>query len=179
MLASWLACKQGKLLGILHPCDDSRDSIRRFDGMMLSFKGTHPAARSIGEGMIAFKIEIDGEEVVTAGFDDWSILALHVNASRGDPISAFARAREDEVRFSVGGLSGRDDAGAAHHVRWKERLLEIGSQVTVKVVDTDRPDFPLNRYRSDANIQESPFTDEELKEMRWQDYLELKKEFEG
>lgn len=129
--------------------------------------------------MIAFKVEINGEELVTAGFEDWSILALHVNACRGDASSAFARAREDEVRFSVGGLSERDDAGVAHHVRWKESMLAVGSKVTVTVVEADRPDLPLNRYRSDAKIQESPFTAEELKEMRWQDYLELKTEFEG
>ena len=48
----------------------------------------------------------------------------------------------------------------------------------VTVVDTDHPDPPTKRYRSDKEVQENPFTEEELKEMRRQDYLELKKEFE-
>ena len=132
-----------------------------------------------GESMLAFKVEIDGEEVVTAGFEDWSILALHINASRGSPSAPFESARSDEADFSVGGLSESDPAGVSHHVRWKEKALSIGSRVTVTVVDTDCPDQPIKRYRSDAKIQESPFTKEEMKEMRWQDYLELKKEFEG
>jgi len=129
--------------------------------------------------MLAFKIEIDGGEFATAGFDDWSILALHVNASRGNPTAPFESARYDEARFSVGGLSGSDTDGVSHHVRWKDRVLPIGSQVKVTVVETDQPDLPLKRYRSDAKIQENPFTEEEMKEMRWKDYLDLKKEFEG
>lgn len=129
--------------------------------------------------MLAFKIEIDDEEFVTAGFEDWSILALHVNASRGDPTAHFESARYDEARFSVGGLSERDTDGVSHHVRWKNRVLPVGSQVKVTVVETGQPDLPLKRYRSDAKIQENPFTEEEMKEMRWKEYLELKKEFEG
>jgi len=129
--------------------------------------------------MLAFKVEIDGEELATAGFEDWSILALHVNASRGSPTAPFESARYDEAHFSVGGLSESDANGVSHHVRWKEKVLTIGSQVKVTVVETDQPDFPLKRYRSDARIQENPFTEEEMREMRWRDYLELKKEFEG
>jgi len=34
------------------------------------------------------------------------------------------------------------------------------------------------QHISDKAVQENPFTEEELKEMRRQDYLELKKEFE-
>ena len=128
--------------------------------------------------MLAFKIEIDGEEVATAGFEDWSILALHVNASRGNQTAAFDSARNDEAHFSVGGLSESDSTGFSHHVRWKEKELSIGSRVIVTVVDVENPDAPIKRYRSDAKVQECPFTDDEMKEMRRKDYLELKKEFE-
>ena len=69
--------------------------------------------------------------------------------------------------------------GAAYHVRWSGRDLTVGSMVTLSVVNTDRPDPPIKRFRSDKDVQESAFTDEELKEMRRQDYLELKKEFGG
>lgn len=129
--------------------------------------------------MLAFKIEIDGEDFVTAGFDDWSILSLHVNASRGSPSAPFESARYNEARFSVGGLSETDTEGVSHHVRWKDKVLPIGSRVTVTVVEVDHPDLPLKRYRSDAKVQENPFTEEEIREMRWRDYLDLKKEFDG
>ena len=129
--------------------------------------------------MLAFKVEIDGNEVVTAGFEDWSILALHINASRGNSTAPFDSARNDEAHFSVGGLSETDSTGVSHHVRWKERTLSIGSRVTVTVVEVENPDIPVKRYRSDAKVQENPFTEDEMKEMRLRDYLDLKKEFEG
>jgi len=68
--------------------------------------------------------------------------------------------------------------GVAYHVRWRGRDLTVGSRVTVSIVDTGHPDPPVKRYRSDKEVQESSFTEEELKEMRRQDYLELKKEFD-
>lgn len=129
--------------------------------------------------MLAFKIEIDGEDFLIAGFEDWSILSLHVNASRGSPTAPFESTRFDEARFSVGGLSESNAHGISHHVRWKEKALPIGSRVTVTVVESDHPDVPLKRYRSDAKVQESPFTEDEIREMRWKDYLNLKKEFDG
>ena len=51
--------------------------------------------------------------------------------------------------------------------------------MTMKVVDTEAVDSPVKRYRSDAKVQESPFTEEEMRDMRYKDYLSLKAEFEG
>lgn len=121
--------------------------------------------------MLAFQIEIDGVPVVVAGVPDWGILALHVNASRGDPKAKALSARADDIGFSVGGLSERSVDGEAHHFRWKRQPLSVGSRVVVTVVETETPDPPLKRYRSDSKVQECPFDDEELREMRWQDYL--------
>jgi hypothetical protein len=47
------------------------------------------------------------------------------------------------------------------------------------VVDTLEVDEPKNRYRSDAEHQENPFTEEEWRDMRYKDYLQLKAEFEA
>ena len=86
--------------------------------------------------------------------------------------------RASHLDLFVGGLSERDALGVAYHVRWRGRDLTVGSRVTVSIVDTGHPDPPVKRYRSDKEVQESSFTEEELKEMRRQDYLELKKEFD-
>ena len=128
--------------------------------------------------MLAFQVEIDGLPVVVAGAPDWSILTLHVNAARGEPKAKATSARSDNIDFSVGGLSERTTDGEAHHFRWKPQSLGVGSRVVVTVVETETPDPPIKRYRSDSTVQECPFTDEELREMRWQDYLALKKEFQ-
>jgi len=129
--------------------------------------------------MIAFQVEIDGERVAVAGVDDWSILAMHITGSRGDPTAAFGSFRADRVGYSVGGLSKPDAQGVCHHFRWKDRDLSVGSKVVLTIVDVETPDPPIKRYRSDAEIQESAFTEEEMRAHRYQDYLDLKREFEG
>ena len=120
-----------------------------------------------------------GSPIVLAGVEDWSILALHMTGSRSKDTDQVEKSDADEVRFSVGGLSRPDTSGVRHHFRWKEEDLRIGSKVLVTVVETGQPDPPAKRYRSDKEIQENPFTDAELREMRRQDYVALKKEFEG
>jgi hypothetical protein len=129
--------------------------------------------------MLAFEVEIDGKPIVLAGIEDWSILALHITGSRSKDTDQVEKALADEVRFSVSGLSRPDASGVRHHFRWGNADLRFGSKVLVTVVETERPDPPAKRYRSDKEIQENPFTEEELREMRRQDYVTLKKEFEG
>ena len=57
--------------------------------------------------------------------------------------------------------------------------LAVGDKVEIEVVETIEIDQPKKRFRSDHEVQEDPFTEEEAREMRYQDYLELKKEFEN
>ena len=125
--------------------------------------------------MLAFRVEIDGERPLVAGVDDWSILALHVNAVRADK----GGSAEDELFFSVGGLTTENSEGVSHHFRWPRVPLKIGSTVIVTLTETNSADTVAKRYRSDKEVQEDPFTEEEAREMRRQDYLVLKKEFEG
>ena len=127
--------------------------------------------------MIALKVEIDGAHEVVAGVEDWSLLTLHINAMRGDATAPVESARVDDLRFGVTGLSLEDSSGIAHHFRWADKSLKVGSKVVVTIVETDRPNSPLRRYRSDKQVQESPFTDEEWRELRRKDYEALKKEF--
>lgn len=129
--------------------------------------------------MLALQVEIDGEPAVVAGVADWSVLALHITGSRGDPSAPVESARADDVRYSVGGLTQPNSEGVCHHFRWGDKHLAVGSKVVVIVVDVKTPDAPIKRYRSDAQVQEPPFTEEEARELRYQDYLQFKKEFEG
>ncbi|MCF1458541.1 MAG: hypothetical protein LPH21_13565 [Shewanella sp.] len=125
--------------------------------------------------MIALKIIVNGKYCATAGQEDWSVLASHVSATRPPP----DKDGEETIRFSVGGLSQFNEEGIAHHFRWKEINLEPGDKVEVEVTETAEVDPPVKRYRSDSEVQEDPFTEEEMREMRYQDYLELRKEFEN
>jgi hypothetical protein len=68
--------------------------------------------------------------------------------------------------------------GFCQHFRWKDQTLDIGDRLEIEILDTNEIDPPTKRFRSDHEIQESPFTEEEARDLRYQDYIELKKEFE-
>jgi hypothetical protein len=124
--------------------------------------------------MIAYKIKVNGKHIVTCGQEDWSILFAHLTARRENG----EREIEEFLRLSLGGLSEENDQGIYEHFRWSELALELGDKIEIEIVDVQEIDLPKKRYRSDKEVQENPFTDEEWKELRYQDYLELKKEFE-
>jgi hypothetical protein len=121
--------------------------------------------------VLAFRVEVDGEELAVAGVEDWAVLALHITASRSSPTE------HGRSHVSIGGLALPGEAPGHHHFRWKEKDLETGARVVVTLLDTDTPTAPVKRFRSDAEVQEDAFTEEEAREMRLKDYLELKKEF--
>ena len=125
--------------------------------------------------MIALKIRLNGDYVLVAGQPDMSILSSHITVSRGNT----ERGADDYIRLAAHGLSHDTDKGYPEHFRWKEHQLEVGDLVEIEVVETEQIDSPVKRYRSDREVQENPFTKEEIREMRYETYLELKEEFEG
>jgi hypothetical protein len=129
--------------------------------------------------MLALQIEVDGNPYLTASTEDWALLCLTVAARRGEAASPTQSLRADRIDLSVGGRSQSNEQGISQFLRWGGLDLTVGSSVTVTLIETDSPTPPIRRYRSDDEVQEQPFTKEELRESRWKDYLELKKEFEG
>ena len=125
--------------------------------------------------MIALKIRVNSEVMYVVGQKDVSILHSNVVVSRGNS----ERDVDDYIRLNTSGLSQDTDKGYPEHFRWKDRELQIGDVVEIEVVEADEIDAPVKRYRSDQEVQENPFTDEEVRGMRYSDYLQLKEEFEG
>ena len=132
----------------------------------------------VSHHVIALLVEIDGEKYVLAGVEDWSLISAHLTAMRGVAGDSEAKNAEDEIDLAIGGLTKADAAKQRLHFRWPRRQLKVGSTVKITVVDSEEADAPVKRYRSDKDVQESPFTDDEMREMRRQDYLKLKQEFE-
>jgi len=124
--------------------------------------------------MIAFQIRINGNVVLVAGQSDTSILHSNVVLSQGNE----ERGVDEYIRLTTSGLSQDTDKGYPEHFRWKDHDLVVGDSVEIEVVDVESIDAPAKRYRSDNIVQENPFTDEEIRELRHKDYVELKKEFE-
>ena len=125
--------------------------------------------------MLALEVWIGNERVCLAGMQDWAIVSAHVTAQRhresADP-------GEDDIQLDIGALSKPDPTGCSHHARWKGQTLAVGSNITIKVVETDQPDEPTKRYRSDHEVQENPYTTEEWEGMERSDYMRLKAKFE-
>jgi hypothetical protein len=129
--------------------------------------------------MLALQVEVDSQLFAVAGAEDWGLLSLHVTANRGDPSAPAVSARIDYIDLSVGGMTESNEHGVTEHIRWGRHYLKVGSVVTLRIVDTNDVTPPIKRYRSDRQVQEQPFTPEEIRDMRRQSYLELKQEFEG
>ena len=75
-------------------------------------------------------------------------------------------------------MSKSNADGAQYHVRWSKRQLTIGSKITIEITETDAPDEPERRYRSDREVQESPYSDEEIEQFEREEWLRLKAKFE-
>lgn len=126
--------------------------------------------------MLAFDIRIGEKRACLAGVEDWSLISAHVTAQRGDNPNV---EMVESLELYIGGMTQPDAAGISHHVRWgRLTQLHVGTTITIQVIDTDTPDMPIRRYRSDHEVQESGFTDEEIEEMQREDWLRLKAKFE-
>jgi hypothetical protein len=124
--------------------------------------------------VLAFKIVLNGKRVATIGQEDMSILTTTVVGSRGNQENEV----DDYVRLNLGGMSHELPEGFCQHYRWKNRNLNVGDRIEIEILETNEIDPPIKRYRSDHQVQEDPFTEEEARDLRYQDYVELKKEFE-
>jgi len=127
-------------------------------------------------GMLAFDIYIGEERLCLAGVDDWSLLSAHVTAQRGDSSNDGAA---ESLELYMGGMTQSDAENVSHHVRWGTVTeLGVGTKITIHVIETDTPERPIRRYRSDYEVQEQGFTEEEIEEMERQEWLRLKAKFE-
>jgi len=126
--------------------------------------------------MLAFELFVDDQRICLAGIEDWSVLSVIVSAVRSaNPCVDDG----DRVGISVGGLTRADADGVSYHARWGRIDLEVENRATISLVDTDQPDPPIHRYRSDREVQEEPFTEEETEEMEREQWLRLKAKFES
>src|SRR5687768_18614310 len=124
--------------------------------------------------MLCLEIHHNGQPIARAGTEDWAVMSAHVSAVRGDGGND-----PGELDLHIGGLSRPDESGVSHHTRWPVPELEQGDEVTIRILDCADPDPPRKRFRSDREVQEYPYSEDEMREMRYRDYLALKAEFEG
>ena len=122
--------------------------------------------------MKAFRVVLDGKALGDLGVADFSNTSIIIGFGRG------SNAESIDYRLHLGGLTQSDENGVSRHYRWASPHLEEGSRIEIEIVDSDNCVPPTRLYRSDHEIQEPAFTEDEMRKMRYESYLELKKEFE-
>ena len=98
--------------------------------------------------MPVFHVYLNGKKVSTAGVGELGVLGTHVSWVRRAGEHTLSRKPErveEELRLRVGGLISPDD----EHVRWLDRDLKVGDEVSIRVAEDGRVDRPRSRERRD------------------------------
>lgn len=93
--------------------------------------------------MICYEITVNGERKCTAGIATDGVVSVHIGHVLRD---GTARRSPD---LSVGGL----DSETQEHLRWTQQQVIVGDSILVRVVDVERSDPPLKRYKRDETGQ--------------------------
>jgi hypothetical protein len=88
--------------------------------------------------MRAFEVFTNGKRLCLAGIGDDGVLTVMVSLAvkKGRGI--------DDLRLDVGGLI----SPVHENVRWTNEHLNVGDEVTVRIVEVSTPDAPNERERS-------------------------------
>jgi len=113
--------------------------------------------------MICFEVIINGEKICTTGTGEEGVITAifsYVKQAAEENTSD----ESDEPRLHVGGYKN------GVHLEWTDGILEIGDEVTIRVIETNEFDAPVREYRDDP---------EQLERQKREFYEQCKREFEG
>jgi hypothetical protein len=98
--------------------------------------------------MPVFHVYLNGKKVSTAGVGALGVLSAHVTWVRRKGVHTLTKkpdSVEEELTLHVGGLVTAKE----EHVRWLDRNLKAGDEVTIQVGDEASLDRPRSRKRRD------------------------------
>ena len=95
----------------------------------------------------ALEITVNSESKVVAGIEEISVLSFILSYISGEKDSL------DLIELSVGGLlhHGQNDY---EHLDWIKRNLEIGDEITIRVIESCDLTTPVSRRREDPKLVE-------------------------
>jgi hypothetical protein len=118
--------------------------------------------------MRALEIHVNGKKICTAGVGDDGVLTAIIRSVLRPHRSSKRKANANEdLGLDVGGLI----SPSREHIRWKTPQIRTGDEVCIKVIETDLPDKPYGRERSDpAEVEraEERYVQRIAKKMGWQ-----------
>lgn len=115
--------------------------------------------------MIGFEVYVDGRRICLAAVPLGVASAILTRARRKPPAEP-----ADETVFSVGGLQHDDGTGLDEYLDWFRRELPVGSEITLRIVETDAADEPAVRR---------PVTPEDVERSERKYYERLKAKYES
>ena len=95
---------------------------------------------------IAFKITVNSETKVIAGIEEISVLSFILSYISGENLL-------DRIELLVNGLLHHDE-NDYEHLDWIKRCLEIGDEITIRVVETSDLTEPISRRRENPELVE-------------------------
>jgi hypothetical protein len=119
--------------------------------------------------MRALEIHVNGKRLCTAGIGDDGVLTAIVRSVLR-PIQVTSRKRTPRAQEDLGLDVGGFNPAILEHVRWKCSKLRNGDEVRIKIIETDRPDKPSSRERTDpdkAINAEKRYVERTAKKLGW------------
>ena len=92
--------------------------------------------------MIAFEVYLNGKKISTTGVGSLRVLTACLSWRGPQPYEKGGRPVAEYLRLDAGGL-----ADSGEHLRWVDRKIKRGDQITIKVVEVASADKPRERKR--------------------------------
>jgi hypothetical protein len=129
--------------------------------------------------VIVFEVLLNGKRLARAGTEDMGVLSTHVTGvgKLGRQSKGTKGAPESyDLDLHVGGLTARARQ-ADEHLRWGPRTqLEVGDEVTIRIVEGTKADAPSRQYPRKGDIKNP--SDRERYEFAKTLYFKLRPKFE-
>ncbi len=97
--------------------------------------------------MIAFEIRLNGEKVCLAGIGEHGVMSQHLSWSQRAPkADSNEKPERAKPHFHIGGLVNQE------HIDWiRHQDVEIGDEVTIRIVEVESADEPTHRERAESD----------------------------
>jgi hypothetical protein len=105
------------------------------------------------EFVIAFQVSLNGKLICTAGLEDIGVLTSVLTWVRRRAYSQNHSSIEEELTFDVTALDGQDPKHT-EHLKWLSESLHVGDSISIRIVDVEAADPPVERDRDDPEAVE-------------------------
>ena len=104
--------------------------------------------------MIAFQVSINGKLITLAGKNDLSVLNTIVGAVGilgSESIGTVSEKDKFQLNVTVGGLSAKSNNEPREHLRWLDQKIGIGDEISIRVIESNNSDDPLEEKKVPAD----------------------------